>query len=116
MPLLSTFSFHSFSLLISSSSSSPEQSEVMKLEGYSRPTYNKLVQSAMMRSTVVGAIHKLTGFPENRPCCLCESFFFLMAASGWMFLLVPAHPGSPRQRAIKWLCVRVCVCVRARAR
>jgi len=23
--------------------------------------------------------------------------------SGWMFLLAPAHPGSPGQRAIKWL-------------
>jgi len=27
------------------------------LEGYSRPTYNKLVHSAMTRSTVVGVIH-----------------------------------------------------------
>ena len=26
-----------------------------------------------------------------------------------MFLLVLAHPGGPRQRAIKWLCVCVCV-------
>ena len=25
-----------------------------------------------------------------------------------MFLLVPAHPGRPRQRAVKWLCVYVC--------
>ena len=25
--------------------------------------------------------------------------------------LVPAHPGSPGQRAVKWLCVCVCVCV-----
>jgi len=30
-----------------------------------------------------------------------------MGVSGWMFLLVPAYPGSPRQRAIK----RLCVCV-----
>ena len=28
--------------------------------------------------------------------------------SGWMFLLVPAHPGSPGERAIKWSCVCVC--------
>jgi len=28
-----------------------------------------------------------------------------MWVSGWMFLLVLAHPGSPGQRAIKWLCV-----------
>jgi len=29
-------------------------------------------------------------------------------------LLVPAHPGSPRQRAVKWVCV--CVNVRVRVR
>ena len=27
---------------------------------------------------------------------------------GFTFL-VPAHPGSPRQRAVKWMCVCVCV-------
>ena len=27
-----------------------------------------------------------------------------MGVSGWMFLLVPAHPGSPGKRAIKQLC------------
>jgi len=32
----------------------------MSLEGYSRPTYNKLVHSATTRSTIVGVIHKLT--------------------------------------------------------
>jgi len=32
----------------------------MELEGYSRPTYNKLVHSAMTRSTVLSVIHKLT--------------------------------------------------------
>ena len=32
----------------------------MELEGYSRPTYNKLMYSAMTRSTVVGVIHTLT--------------------------------------------------------
>jgi len=29
---------------------------------------------------------------------------------GFTFL-VPAHPGSPAQRAVKWVCVRVCVSV-----
>ena len=29
----------------------------------------------------------------------------------WMVLLVPAHPGSPGQRAVKRSCVCVCVCV-----
>jgi len=38
----------------------PEQNEVMELEGYSKPTYNKLVHSATTRSDVVGVIHKLT--------------------------------------------------------
>ena len=37
-----------------------------------------------------------------------------MGVSGWIFLLVPAHLGSPGQRAIKWLCVGVWVCVRVR--
>ena len=32
-----------------------------------------------------------------------------MGVSGWMFLLVPAYPGSPRQKAVKRLCVCVCV-------
>jgi len=43
----------------------PEQIEVMELEGYSGPTYNKLVHSATMRSTVVGVIHKLTVDVDN---------------------------------------------------
>jgi len=34
-----------------------------------------------------------------------------MGVSRWMFLLVPAHPGISGQRAIKRLCV--CLCVRA---
>jgi len=29
---------------------------------------------------------------------------------GFTFL-VPAHPGSPRKRAVKWVCVCVCVCM-----
>ena len=28
-----------------------------------------------------------------------------MGVSGWLFLLVLAHPDSPRERAVKWLCV-----------
>jgi len=28
-----------------------------------------------------------------------------IGVSGWMFLLVPAHPGSPEQMAVKRLCV-----------
>ena len=30
---------------------------------------------------------------------------------GECFLLVPAYPGGPGQKAVKWLCV--CACVRA---
>ena len=40
--------------------------------------------------------------PHSGPCCLCESFL-LMGVSGWMFLLIPAHSGSPGQRAINQL-------------
>ena len=29
-----------------------------------------------------------------------------MGVSGWMFLLVLAYLGSPRKRAIKWVCDR----------
>ena len=29
----------------------------------------------------------------------------------WFCLLVPAHPGSPGKRAVKRVCVYVCVCV-----
>ena len=32
-----------------------------------------------------------------------------MGVSGWMFLLVPAYPGSPGQTAVKRLCVCVCI-------
>ena len=32
----------------------------MELDGYSGPAYNKLVHSAMTRSTFEGVIHKLT--------------------------------------------------------
>jgi len=58
---------------------SPEQSKVMELEGYNRPTYNKFVHSAMMRSTIVGAIHKLTvsKFVDytNTPTTCCGEIF-----------------------------------------
>ena len=51
----------------------------MELEGYSRPTYNKLVHSAMTRSTVVGVIHKLTvdEFVDctNTPMTCCGEIF-----------------------------------------
>ena len=57
----------------------PEQFEVMEFEGYSRPTYNKLVHSATTRSTVVGVIHKLTvdEFVDhtNTPTTCCGEIF-----------------------------------------
>ena len=58
----------------------PEQIKVMKLEGYSRPTYNKLVHSATTRLTVVGVIHKLTvdEFVDNTctPTTCCGEVFY----------------------------------------
>ena len=47
-----------------------------------------------------GKLIKDSGDPDE-----CET------VSGLMFLLVLAYPGSPGQRAVKWLCVCVCVCV-----
>jgi len=29
---------------------------------------------------------------------------------GFTFLVPAHHPGSPGQRAVKWVCVRMCVC------
>ena len=34
-----------------------------------------------------------------------------MGVSGWRFLMVPGHPGSPVQWSVKLLCVCVCVTV-----
>ena len=36
-----------------------------------------------------------------------ERLMIRMGVSGRMFLLVPAYPGSPGQKAVKRLCVRV---------
>jgi len=32
-----------------------------------------------------------------------KDWVMIRMVGGWVFLLVPAHPGSPGQRAIKWL-------------
>jgi len=37
-----------------------EQIEVMELEGYNRPTYNKLLHLATTRATIIGVIHEIT--------------------------------------------------------
>jgi len=31
-----------------------------------------------------------------------KDWMMIRKVGGWVFLLVPAHPGSPGQRAIKW--------------
>ena len=44
--------------------------------------------------------------------CNCHSLSLASVKSRVVFtFLVPAHPGSPGQRAVKRLCVCVCVCV-----
>jgi len=45
---------------------------------------------------------QLMPLPLNVSC-------FSKTQTGFTFL-VPAHPGSPRKRAVKWVCVCVCVC------
>jgi len=32
-----------------------------------------------------------------------EDWMVIRMVGGWMFVLVPAHTGSPGQRAVKWL-------------
>ena len=58
---------------------SPEQIEVMELDSYSQPTYNKPVHSAMIHLTVVDVIYKLTvdGFVDhtNTPITCCGKIF-----------------------------------------
>ena len=49
-------------------------------------------------------------FPCSGLCCLCESFFFFLMGV-WVVLLVPAHPGSHWQRAVKTVNV-LCVIVK----
>ena len=49
--------------------------------------------------------------------CHCHSLSLASVKSRLVFtFLVPAHPGSPGQRAVKWVCVcvyiSVCLCVR----
>ena len=41
--------------------------------------------------------------------CKYHQFMHWLIVCGWLFLLVSAHPGSPGQRAVKRLCVWVCV-------
>ena len=58
----------------------------------------------------------LVGWQEGHPACKKLSGVVLAWLSVWSEMqigfafLVPAHPGSPGQRAVKWVCVRVCVC------
>ena len=58
---------------------SPEQIKVMELEGYSQPTYNKLVHSDTICSTVIGVTHKPTvdDFVDNActPMACCGEIF-----------------------------------------
>ena len=61
--------------------------------------------STHRQTTLAGWKHrKADELPHIGPCCLCKSFFFLMGVSGWMFLLVLDHLGSPAQRAVRRLC------------
>jgi len=40
-----------------------------------------------------------------------KDWMMIRMVGGWVFLLVPAHPGSPGQRAIKRLLLMLCVLV-----
>jgi len=53
-----------------------------------------------------GARYKLVYGPADATATHC---LLLHLNPDWFCLLVPAHLGSPRQRAIKRVCVCVCV-------
>ena len=71
-----------------------KQIEVTELEGYSRPTYNKLVHSATTRSTIVGVIHKLIVDVDNtctpKTCC-GELFQVHIVEIAHMTLTMPTY-------------------------
>ena len=63
-----------------------------------------------------GVLAWLSVLSEVQTCirpsrCHCHSLPLASVKSRLVYLLVPAHPGSPGQRAVKRLCVCVCVCV-----
>jgi len=41
--------------------------------------------------------------------CHCHPIISASENTEWFILLVPAYPGSPGKKAVKWLCVCVCV-------
>jgi len=49
--------------------------------------------------------------PARFSVCLSHVIFPCTIKPRRRFLLAPAHPGSPRKRAVKWLCVCVWGCV-----
>jgi len=58
--------------VVTTCTTNSEQIEVMELEGYSRPTCNKLCSSGHDASIVVGVIYKLErrrGLSTTRPTC-----------------------------------------------
>jgi len=40
-----------------------------------------------------------------------KDWLMIRMVDGWMFLLVLAHPGSPGQRAVKWLLLLFWLCI-----
>ena len=70
----------------------------MEIEGYSRPTYNKLVHLAITRSTVIGVIHKLTvdEFVDctNTPMTCCGEIFLSPKCRNYTRNPDDAHSGE----------------------
>ena len=69
----------------------------------------------MVGMAEVGALISLDGVAVHPDCwCICLCYLHFAPENpedGEMYLLVPGHPVYPRQRAVKWLCARVCVYV-----
>jgi len=57
-----------------------------------------------------GALISPDGVAPSRVVGVSASVIFPCTIKSRRFLLAPiTHPGSPRKRAVKWLCVRVCL-------
>ena len=71
-----------------------------------RPVKNRVV--GCWRGYLSGTRCRLAYGPADATATHC---LLLHLNLDWLCLLVPAHPGSPRQRSVKRVCVRVRVCV-----
>jgi len=101
--LFSTFSFSVFTLLAVGSV------RWIKLTHVGFRAHVKIASRIVSYRYLSGARCRLARGPADTPLPFTVSCFSKIHI-GFTYL-VPAHPGSPEQRAVKRVCVCVCVCV-----